>query len=42
MLKTLVTRISAAALLVASVSAYAAEPLRVAADPFRTLKFWRM
>jgi len=33
MLKTLVTRISAAALLVASVSAYAAEPLRVAADP---------
>src|SRR5471032_940824 len=39
MLKTLVTRsslfgrLSAAALLVSSVSAYAAEPLRVAADP---------
>ncbi len=32
-IKTLVTRISAAALLVASVSTFAAEPLRVAADP---------
>lgn len=33
MLNTLVARLSTAALLVASVSAYAAEPLRVAADP---------